>query len=374
MPGIFYGTSQSYYQQPPNRVAPTGIFAGALTYTAAADLRAAQVITYSAAATLIVAPAPAINTLPNAGPFSVSDWGRRLVALLPQPWFPSSSLVAGSPPVAANEIPIGSIMQGLGSGFAAMFAQLTYAQMQARIATATDTNIDQASIDLFGGVLPRIAGETDALFSARVRQLATAQQPTIGGMQAVLSAYLRSLLLSQRELGSLAVDAVGGLDGIGATDVALPSGITPPVQAFGSDTLGAADTYGFLDEQSSVALVTPFVYVFDNQSDPVTSAYIALKPPQFGVALLFPGVNVNLLHVDPTPYVPTLTFAPIAQAFSADVAGSLDNIGTMDEVIPPTASTAPGASVYFNQQFVNLVYWMRAQGTSPVLCTNGFNI
>jgi len=341
---------------------------------AAATLQAIGTLTLTAAAVLVVAPIPPVVTLPTSGPFSVSDWGKRLIAVLPQPWFPSSSLVAGAQPNSANEIPVGSIMQGLGSGLAQMFSQLVYTQLQARLATSTDTNLDQASIDLFGGVLPRITGEADTLFSARIRQLAAAQQPTIPGMQAVLSAYLKSLLLSNRGLASLAQDTVGAMDTAGAMDVVLPSGVLPPVQPYGMDTSGAMDTYGFLDEQSGQALTTPYLYVFDTQSDPITSAYVGIKPPQFGVALLFPGVAINLLHIDPSPFVPNTSLTPIANPFSLDVAGSMDNYGAFDQSIPMGTTNTPGASVYFNQQFVNLVYWCKAEGTSPVFVTNGTNV
>lgn len=375
MPGMFYGTSQSYFQQPPHRVIPADrLVGGATSLGAASTLQANAVFSLNAAAVLMAAPVPIVSTLPTSGPFSVPDWGRRLVALLPQPWFPSSSLVAGSVPVAANEIPVGSIMQGLGAGFAQMLSALTYTQMQTRFATMTDVNLDQASIDLFGGVLPRIAGESDLFFSTRIRQLVVAQQPTIPGMQAVLSAYLKSLLLSTRQLSSLGADTVGALDTIGALDTVLPSGISPPLQAFGMDTSGGFDTYGFLDEQTNQSLATPYVYVFDQQSDPITASFAGIKPPQFGVALLFPGVAINLLHTDPSPFVPSTTLAPIANPFSLDVAGSLDNYGAPDESIPMGTTVTSGASVYFNQQFVNLVYWCKAEGTTPVFCTNGTNI
>jgi len=341
---------------------------------AAANLKATATFSLGAAAVLIASPIPAVVTLPSSGPFSISDWGKRLTALLPIPWFPSSSLVAGSQPASANEIPVGSIMQGLGAGFAQMFSELTYTQLQTRLATATDTNLDQASLDFFGGVLPRIPGETDSLFSSRIRQLVSVEQPTIPGMQAVLSSYLKSLLLSTRQLSSLGADTVGAFDNIGALDTVLPSGISPPLQAFGADTSGAFDTYGFLDEQTNQALVTPYVYVLDQQSDPITSAFVNIKPPQFGVALLFPGVSVNLLHIDPTPFVPNTSLTPIANPLSFDVAGSLDNFGATDETNVYQSPNTPGASVYFNQAFVNLVYWMKAEGTTPVFCTNGTNV
>ena len=338
---------------------------------ASATLQATGTGGLRAAAVLIVAPTPAVNTLPTTGLYSLIDFGKRLIAVLPIPWFPSSSLIAGAQPANANEIPVGSIMQGVGSGFAQTFSELTYTQLQTRLATGTDINLDQASIDFFGGVLPRIVGETDTFFSARIRQLVAINQPSGPGMQAVLSAYMRSLLLSQRGLASYAADIVGAMDTQGAMDVVLPSGITAPIQAYGMDTSGAMDTYGFLDEQSQQNYVNPVIYVFDNQSDPVTSAIISLKPPQFGVALLFPGAGINLLHVDPTPFVPITTLTPVGAPLSMDVAGSMDNFGGMDESIPMGSINTPGPSVYFNQQFVGLVYWMKAEGTTPVFCTTG---
>lgn len=86
--------------------------------------------------------------------------------ILPRRWFPSSNL--------SNSTTATPILDGLLSGsaqmFAAAYAQWQYGDNQARIATATDINLDLISDDFFAGMLPRNTGEKDDLFLKRIQK------------------------------------------------------------------------------------------------------------------------------------------------------------------------------------------------------------
>lgn len=245
--------------------------------------------------------------------FDLVGFGQRLVSVLPASWFPGTSLTAGATPISLTEVPVADLMQGYGFGFAANYTELTYTQLQTRLATATDTNLDQASIDFFGGVLPRVFGESDTSFRARIMQLVICPQPTIPGLQAVLSAYMTALLAAPRSFVSLGDDTSGAMDtGQGAMDVTTPAtGAGSLVKPFSFDNAGAMDNgQGFFDE-SATGGSAPYVYVFDQQSDPVTSALLGVVPPNFCVAILFPGVGVNLIRIASTAY--SALFQPLVR-------------------------------------------------------------
>lgn len=82
----------------------------------------------------------------------------RLQRWLPQGWFPNTP---------------GTRIYAILSGFAAVLSGIynlvAYAKLQTRVATATDGFLDLASQDYLGPNLPRLPGETDAAFSARIR-------------------------------------------------------------------------------------------------------------------------------------------------------------------------------------------------------------
>ena len=89
----------------------------------------------------------------------------RLKATLPAGWFKSNGDGSGVSPTP--------LLDAVLSGFAALgawaYSLLQYVKMQTRIATATDGWLDIVSLDLFGGILPRLAGETDSAFRARIK-------------------------------------------------------------------------------------------------------------------------------------------------------------------------------------------------------------
>lgn len=85
-----------------------------------------------------------------------NDMLSRLRALMPRGWF-------GDAPALLI-----ALLSGFASIFAGVYALIAYAQLQLRIATATDGWLDLISADFFGSALPRRFNESDASFRARI--------------------------------------------------------------------------------------------------------------------------------------------------------------------------------------------------------------
>lgn len=82
----------------------------------------------------------------------------RLQRWLPTRWFPTS--------IGTR---IYATLAGFASPFQAVFAQIAYTKLQTRLGTVTDGFADLASFDYLGNRLPRIAGESDAAYVARIK-------------------------------------------------------------------------------------------------------------------------------------------------------------------------------------------------------------
>ncbi|MDB5093523.1 MAG: hypothetical protein JWO85_1624 [Candidatus Eremiobacteraeota bacterium] len=254
--------------------------------------------------------------------FDWADWGSRVVALFPRRWAGinasggSAFDVTGT---AATNGRLGALIYGLASGVKAtpsglpfIWTQLQYAKAQCRMLTITDSNVDQVGLDWFGGVVPRIAGESDRAYASRLVLTQTAGCPSFPGLTKVLQAYLNALLLAPRAVAPLAADTSGSMDLLGGADNVLTA-VQSIVQPLAADTQGAMDTWGFSDEPGP-ALIGPAVYIFDLQSDPAAAALLGLTWPQFCVALIYPGVNLNLLHQSTSA---SQIFTNMVQAFKA---------------------------------------------------------
>jgi hypothetical protein len=105
-----------------------------------------------------------------------NDMKARIVALLPQGWFPDSAPVRDA------------LLSGFAWCLSLVYSLIQYAQLQTRIATPTDGFLDLISFDFFGNNLPRNQPELDPPFRSRI--LATLLRPkaTRPGMIAVLTA------------------------------------------------------------------------------------------------------------------------------------------------------------------------------------------
>jgi len=94
---------------------------------------------------------------------SISDITGRLQKWLPSRWFPTQSVNANGtvPRIYAQLVSFATALAGI-------WSQIQYAIAQTRLATSSDGWLDLASQDYFGGDLPRLSGETDPAFEARI--------------------------------------------------------------------------------------------------------------------------------------------------------------------------------------------------------------
>ncbi|MDD2878002.1 MAG: hypothetical protein PHT60_13615 [Acidiphilium sp.] len=106
----------------------------------------------------------------------VADMVARLKSVLPAGWF------ADATPV------LDMVLGGVATLWAALYALIGFATTQTRIATATGPFLDIAAQDFFGASLARRAGETDAMFSARIRANLLAPRATRAALVAGLIA------------------------------------------------------------------------------------------------------------------------------------------------------------------------------------------
>ena len=104
----------------------------------------------------------------------INDLFARLKAQIPGSWFKLS----------AN---FDATMQGPAWALSSIYAQITYAKLQTRIATATDGYLDLIANDFFGTALPRLTNESDGAYRARILANLFVKGPTRGNMSAVLT-------------------------------------------------------------------------------------------------------------------------------------------------------------------------------------------
>lgn len=240
-----------------------------------------------AASTPTPTPTPAVQTAPLT-------FGQKLASLLPQSWFSTSAMTATPGNQSTNGI-TASVMNGLGAGHQIISNQQAYAKQQTRLMTATDVNVDAAAVDFFGLTMTRYPGESDRAYANRIVARLLWPQPTLAGIQNAVNAWLFGVQFLPKQF-PMGADTFGGLDTFGSLDDQLPNQSGGQTY-IGLDTSGALDTTGGMDT-ASVNFNAPTVYVFDLQSDPVTSALISpnIAPPQFCIFFNYPGYAVNLIH------------------------------------------------------------------------------
>lgn len=87
----------------------------------------------------------------------VPDFIARMRRVLPAQWFPDNAPV------------LTALLTGAATAASWVFSQIQYLILQTRIATATGFWLDIISLDFFGTMYPRISGETDDTFRARLQ-------------------------------------------------------------------------------------------------------------------------------------------------------------------------------------------------------------
>ena len=181
--------------------------------------------------------------------YDLNDWASRLISLLPSEWFSSTAITGGGV--------LYSVAQGIVSNFPFHTMQASYQTLQTRISTATDTNLDQISTDFFGITLPRLPGESDTSFRARIKAAIVAPKSTIAAIQNAVDFYYANIYV-------------------------IPAGV------LSLDTGGALDTWGSLDMTGGGIIDLPTATIWDQMTDPTDASIYGITPTQFVVEAVFP--------------------------------------------------------------------------------------
>ena len=104
-----------------------------------------------------------------------ADVWERVRTLLPSSWY------KGDTPI------VDALCEGPAWALSTNYAQITYAALQLRIKSATDSWLDIISSDFFDAALPRLTNETDGAFRARILANLFVKGPTRANMSAVLT-------------------------------------------------------------------------------------------------------------------------------------------------------------------------------------------
>jgi hypothetical protein len=98
----------------------------------------------------------------------------RIKSVLPARWFGDTTPV------------LDALLSGLAWASSGLYTQLAFVETQSRLASATGIFLDIASTDYFGPALPRRTGETDSVFSQRLRANLIAPRATRAGIALAL--------------------------------------------------------------------------------------------------------------------------------------------------------------------------------------------
>lgn len=114
-----------------------------------------------------------------------SDFVRRLRGLLPRGWFPDP-VATGSTEQAPVLV---GVLSGFGNALAGAWTLLQQVRASTRLSTSTGSVLDLAANDLFGaGQFPRVTGEADAAYLARIKASLIAKKNTRSAVSAALTA------------------------------------------------------------------------------------------------------------------------------------------------------------------------------------------
>lgn len=117
-----------------------------------------------------------------------ADQLSKQLSLIPQGWTPEAGDTAGT--LESPHPVLDAILSGFGALWALCFSLIEYTAAQMRLPTSTDGFLELAALDYFGqGEFPRLAGEPDVAYAARIE--ANILPP--GSTRAAISAAIEAL-------------------------------------------------------------------------------------------------------------------------------------------------------------------------------------
>lgn len=114
-------------------------------------------------------------------PYTADQFAQRLARAFPNGWASQTAKQQGGTLYA--------LFKSLGADLSVAHSAIAYALGSTRIGTATAPELDIASQDFLGNLLPRLPGETDAAYSVRILQ----QLPPTGATRPAIIAALKQL-------------------------------------------------------------------------------------------------------------------------------------------------------------------------------------
>jgi hypothetical protein len=166
-----------------------------------------------------------------------------------------------------------------------------------RLSSCTGSYLDSFMRDLFNNTFPRLTGETDPLYYARLLVFTNRIRMTLACISAVVQTYIASSVNLPKGGSGLGLDSEGGLDDNSGSFDQVPPGATGGSGAGTANNLGLDTTEGGLDttegalDNAQVPTGLPSVVVFDVQSDPVSSAAVSLLDGQVCIYFKYQGYN-----------------------------------------------------------------------------------
>lgn len=116
-----------------------------------------------------------------------ADQLSKQLTIIPQGWVPAAGDTAGTP--ESPHPVLDAILSGFSALWAVAFSLIEYAAAQMRIPTSTDGWLELAALDYFGqGQFPRLAGETDTAYAARIEANILPIPPTRAAISAAITA------------------------------------------------------------------------------------------------------------------------------------------------------------------------------------------
>jgi hypothetical protein len=201
-----------------------------------------------------------------------NDALQRLRQALP-PWFPDP----------ANAPILTAVLTGIADAFAFVFASLTFAALQTRIATATGGWLDMIGWDFFGARFTRRNGETDSSWQPRILQEILRPRQTRAAIVLMLQQLTgRTPVIFEAwntgDMGSYSTGTMAYGAGLGYGSLAYPNQMF--VTAYRTPNQGVPLVSGYGDTGGGYG-VGSFSYIDTAQiTGPITDAEIAARISQ----------------------------------------------------------------------------------------------